>query len=112
MRFNHHEYNNDDDDQDDVEGFLTGDEGYPDYDDDDSAEEAFYENYSLRLAEITLIGAELNRKVMADVVKMLENSFLWKFRSHATRLKMIEESYKVFLKQISEEDEKKEESEE
>lgn len=68
--------------------------------------ELFYqdqEDRSLRMAELTLKEANLNRRILSTATKTLEKSFFWKFLRHETKLKRIEETYRRFSKLISEE---------
>lgn len=108
MRFNRPERYDDDDDQE-GEGFLTGDEDnydeeeYPEYDD---AADMIYESYGLKMAEMNLVGIDLNIKILVNVIKMLEKSFFWRFRRISVRLAMIAETYKLFSKLVSEENDK------
>jgi hypothetical protein len=96
MRFGQ-ENNEDDDNQEDVEHFF--------HDDFDDVDDMAYENNGIKMAELALVEANLNRRILAGAIKMLENSFLWKFVSYKTKLKMISESYKTFSKLISEHEE-------
>jgi len=90
---------NNDDDQEDVEHFFNDED---DFDDEMHDEMAYQENREIKMAELALVEANLNRRILVGVIKMLENSFLWKFINYETRLKMISKSYKTFSKLISE----------
>ena len=59
-------------------------------------------------AELGLVAANLNRKILVSVVKTLETSWWWKFTCFKTKLSMISESYKTFSKLISESEEEEE----
>jgi hypothetical protein len=91
----------DDENHEDLGHFFQGDfEDFDDMDymDDEAARE-------LRAVELTLVEANLNRRILVGVVKMLESSWLWKFTRYETKLKMIKESYKTFSKLISDSEE-------
>ncbi len=98
MRFGHEQ--NEDDDQEDVNHFF-GD----DFDDDIRGDMEYEDNREIKMVELTLVEANLNRRILAGTIKMLENSFFWKFVSYKTKLKQITESYKTFSKLISNEPE-------
>jgi hypothetical protein len=96
-----------DDDQEDVEHFFNEDD---DFDEDMQDEMTYQENLEIKMAELALVEANLNRRILSNAIKMLENSFLWKFVSYKTKLKMISESYKVFSQLIANQNEIEEKS--
>ena len=98
------------DDQDD-EDFFEGFEESQDYDDDEEElteeemaemmEDEYPSDYmQLKAAELTLVEANLNRRILAGVVKTLEKGILWRFLPHRTRLKMIAQTYHWYSKLI------------
>lgn len=98
MRF-YGQSNDEDHDEEDSDRFFNEDE----MDDEMDEEEAFYQdNKEIKLAELDLVHANLNRRILVNVIKMLENSFFWKFLPFKTKLIMIEEAYNTFDKLIGE----------
>lgn len=101
MRFNS---NHDDENRffDDYnEDFDDNDDDAPDMDDDDDFFDDPYDK-AVRMAEIEVAEAEVKCKLLIEVIRMLEKSFFWKFKSLKTKLKMIEESYRNFSQLIEE----------
>jgi len=91
---------NNDDDQEDIDHYFNDD--FDDHDDmmhDDII--MAQQDREIKMVELNLVEANLNRRILVGVVKMLESSFFWRFTSHDKRLKMISESYKTFSKLIS-----------
>lgn len=65
-----------------------------DHDDDDDFDDVYHEeSKQLKLAELALVEFNLNRRILGNVVKMLENSFWWRFLSYKTKLNMIRNTY-------------------
>lgn len=48
---------------------------------------------ALDLMQLEMVQTDLNQKLLSKTIKMLENSFFWRFRSNKTKLKMIAETY-------------------
>lgn len=69
---------------------------------EDSVVELTHEEYVELLKRRDLIDTlqvnfmyyELNQKILFRAVKMLESNFFWKFKSQATKLKLIAETYR------------------
>ena len=95
-----------DDDEDEEKYFNESD----DNDDDDDFDEIYFqENKEIKMAELSLVEFNLNRRILVGVVKSLETSFWWKFLRHKTRLKMIVETYQTFNKLIEDQEQEQEE---
>ena len=89
-------YDTDDEDDDDEEVIVDPDEY------DDVMDKAFAE------AQIELAERDLNRKLLMKTIKMLQGSWLWRFRSEAWKQKRIAETYQ-FLQSLVNQEEKNEE---
>lgn len=75
------------------------------HDDFDDFEEMQNLGREIHAVELSLVEANLNRRLLVNAIKSLESSWFWKFTPYKTKLKMITETYKVFAKLISESDE-------
>jgi len=54
----------------------------------------------INVLQLDLVEADLNMKLLSLSVRTLEKTFLWKFRSPKTKIKMISEMYKEMVKLI------------
>lgn len=81
---------NDGDFGDFPEDLFDEGEGYEDYPEN-------YDNPHPESDEVAqaieLEWRDLNQNILFNTIKSLENSWFWKFRSHASKMKMIEETY-------------------
>ena len=88
MRFNN-EFN-DDEDFDELDYLLSEE---PDY--------GSFEDFGIQHLQLSLQEADINRRILAGAVKMLEKSFIWRFLPYKTRLKRIQEVYLAFTNMVS-----------
>lgn len=59
------------------------------------------EQSELYYEKLNLIKNNLNRRTLCLAIKMLENSFFWKFKSYKSRMNKINETYQILEKIIS-----------
>jgi len=95
-------FNYDDDSQEDANNYFDGDNS--------EAEEMGIspEEYKSLMEEqgrqiemqADMVHKELNQRLMFKIIKTLEKSFLWRFYSLDTRLKMITQTYQVLVEQL------------
>ena len=85
-------------DKENIDNFFD-DEDFKDEDFEEFMEESnMYKG--IKLTELSLVEANLNRRILVCAVKTMEQSFWWKFLSYKTRLKRIEETYRLYLSLI------------
>jgi len=78
--------------------FNEGDEyrDYRDADDEESVESGFLipaEFEMMHMAQLDLASVDLNQRLLAESIRMLEKSWLWRFRSIKSKLELIKKSY-------------------
>lgn len=95
---------NNEENDDESEKFFQDEEGFDEDMELENAEAFYRGNAEIKMTELALVEANLNRRILVSVIKMLEGSFFWKFIPFQTKLTMIEESYKLFSKLIAEEE--------
>lgn len=71
--------------KDDLENFF-------DYD-SDSNEFAIQKGEIINVLQLDLIEIDLNIKLLVIVIKMLEKSFLWRFRRFSKKIEIIKDAY-------------------
>lgn len=100
--FNQSQDDDENENQDDADRFFQDEEEF-----DEMMEEEFFDEASIykeiKMAELTLVQANLNRRIMSMAIKTLEKSIFWRFLPHNTQLLMIESAYKLLSKLIAEE---------
>jgi len=52
-------------------------------------------NEILNVLQLDLVELDINQKILVSVIKMLERTFLWRFKSHHKKIKMISETYEA-----------------
>jgi len=90
------------DDEDYFEGFEDKKDDVDDEEMEEMMDEFPSDYMQIKMAELTLVEANLNRRILAGVVKTLEKRIFWRFLPHATQLKMIAQTYKWYSKLIDE----------
>ncbi len=71
--------------------------------------ESMQRREALDLMQLELVEVDLNQRLLFKAIKMLEKSWLWRFRRTETKLKLIAAAYTVFksiLQPQSQEEEK------
>ena len=66
----------------------------------------------MHMAQLDLASVDLNQKLLAESIKMLEKSWFWRFRSVETKLTMIRKTYEELTRLMEEVAKKGEEDEE
>ena len=89
---------------DNEEEFQPEDEFYePSEGEEGNVSEQDYAEF-LQQMQIQLAEHDLNQKLLAKSIKILERSFFWRFRSVETKLRLITRVYTSLQKLISERD--------
>lgn len=87
-------------------------DGFDDYDDEDEGEEgnvAYIDSEGLvDLMHMDLAQTELNQDLLSKAIDLAKQSFFWRFRSTASRLKEIREIYRQLIKMTDEDEESEE----
>jgi len=66
----------------------------------------------MHMAQLDLASVDLNQKLLAESIKMLEKSWLWRFRSMETKLTMVRKTYEDLtrlMEEVAKDDSKDEE---
>ncbi len=95
----------DEDDQDDL---------FPDTDDGDDGDDFDADDYDemiqrsdkLEQMQLNLVQLDLNQRLLFKAMKILSQSWLWKFRSVSTKTKMLAETYLYLHSLVSVKEEK------
>jgi hypothetical protein len=91
------------DDEDFFEGFEEEQDSVSDEEMEEMMDDEFPSDYmKVKMAELSLVEANLNRRILAGVVKTLEKGILWRFLPHHTKLKMIADTYRWYSKLVGE----------
>jgi hypothetical protein len=95
-------FNYDDDSQEDANNYFDGD-----FDEMGISPEEYkglMEEQGRQIEmQAAMVHRELNQRILFKVIKTLEKSWLWRFYSLDTRLKMITKTYQVFVEQLDHE---------
>jgi hypothetical protein len=62
----------------------------------------------INVLQLDLVEYDLNQRLLSIVIKMLEKSFMWKFRSLSSKQKAIREQYQAMLALVDREKKKDE----
>lgn len=94
-------------DYDDNEEYRDDVDKFFDSDDDEVTPDEYKamiaEEQEMQAAQIDLVHRDLNQRLLFRVTRMLEKSFLWRFKSLDARLDMIARTYRK-LKKLEEDD--------
>lgn len=95
------DYDENEDYQDGVDNFF--DEEDEDFEDvtPEWTKAMVEEDIKIQQLHVSLAYRELNDRLLANAIQVVENSFWWKFYSLSTRLKMISQAYET-LKTLEE----------
>ncbi len=94
-RFNY----DDNDDFQEPDFFSETDDDDEDGDESEMSDEDYASLMDRReaidLMQLDLVQADMNQRLLFKTIKMLEKTWLWKFRSETSRLKMIADNYNI-----------------
>lgn len=91
-RFN---YDENDEYREDVDKFFN--EGDADLN-DEQYNEMMEEERVIQQLQIRFVNRDLNHRILRTSIRICEKSIWWRFCKHATKLKMIDDTYKQFKK--------------
>lgn len=91
---------NDDEYKEEVDNFF-GEEDDDDEDYEDDEEDLAAEAREIA-EELDLVNFDLNQKLLDRAIRVSEKTFLWRWRSHNTKLRIIAETYMFLDKLIQE----------
>jgi hypothetical protein len=77
------------------------DDDMEDEDDDDDDDVGQTDaNMIVEMAQLDLVVYDLNLRLLSEVVRSLEKSCFWKFKTNKTKMRLIQETYELFNKLI------------
>ena len=96
-----------------MRNFSFNDDEYHDsYEEMDEEEERGFfpvEVEIFHMAQLDLAAADINQKILAETIRMLENSWLWRFKPLDKKLEIIKQTYAMLTKLVEEATNKEEE---
>ena len=84
-------YDENEDFQEEIDNFFNN----------DGSDMSESQEYDLAQSQLELVNREQNERFFFRTIRFLEKSFWWRFRSHKSKLKLIQETLDQF-KQINE----------
>lgn len=92
-----------------MRNFHFNDDDHEDVEHDEYDDEYEIDPQIVEWMQVDFISVDLNHRLLATTIKMLEKSFWWRFRKLETKLRIISETYEIFNVLIQEDEDESEE---